>query len=445
MAIQKYNDHNSSLKQKFDHYEVDLPADDWTVFSRKLAEAQSKHRRFAWYYIPAAASVIGLLFLGVSYFVTNTEPDTRLLHIAGVTPTISHTRTIAAHRASTSTTTNGIVAQNNGQLSPQSNPGSSIPAKTIIIPATEIFPNNRNDNEAIPQNTPATCEPANNAQAKSVAVNNSTVNDFDTTGYITHPVKQYAALPDLPVDKKENNPSDKRKATGAHNLINWMAGTVQGNLGLSSGSDGNVLSDGSIGTHLLTRVTKAEALQSSSEPTTMSFSGNKTYYLPLTFGLTAGLPLNGRWELQSGFVYTLLTTTGTVSSSSSARATGRIEQHYLGIPVSLAYAFIKKSAYSVYVNGGGRVEKGISRVEKTYTYDSQDKLTGQTSYHYSIDGLQFSLDAGVGATYRLYRFINWYLEVGGAWYIPSDQPESSRTEHPVNVSIKTGVRFSFSK
>jgi hypothetical protein len=179
----------------------------------------------------------------------------------------------------------------------------------------------------------------------------------------------------------------------------------------------------------------------------ISFSGKKTHYVPLSFGLSAGIPLSKRWELQSGLVYTRLVTTGELGAqySGGSKSTGRIEQHYLGIPVSLSYSFICKPSFSVYLIGGGRIEKGISLVEKIYTYNAQNTPLEQESYHYSIKGVQLSLDAGIGASYRLYRFIHWYIETGGAWYVPSNQPESSRTEHPLNVSFKTGIKFSLSK
>lgn len=453
MDTHGYNDQYSFLKQKFDSYEVDLPADDWAVFSKKLAAAQSGRRRFAWFYIAAAASIIGILFVGLSYLVTDNQPTHQPLQASQANADAS-----AAARARQLAAIS--VAEKAPARNPVGNPGANHrPSQAAVAMKPLLATSNTTATEqAVAAGNEAKTESASpssreQAMAKTAtqvgaatATNTRPVNDFDSTGYITHPVKQYAELPVVSPDKKnEEKSADKKKPSGSHSPVNWLAGTFTGNLGLSSGAEGDVLSDGSLGTHLLTRVAKADALAASSTPSIISFSGNKTYYPPLSFGLMVGIPLRGRWELQSGLEYTLLVTTGNISSSSLAKGTGRIEENYIGIPVALSYAVLHKPSFSVYLIGGGKVEKGVSLVEKTYTYDAQDNLSNQTNYQYSISGLQFSLDAGVGASYRLYRFINWYLEAGGAWYIPGNQPESSRTEHPINVLLKTGIRFSLTK
>lgn len=454
MDIHGYNDSYSSLKQKFDNYPVDLPADDWAVFSKKLAAAQGGRRRFTWYYIAAAASIIGILFIGFSYLAKTYDHPAQQALQAYKTKTdsiaaaraqqpiaiVSASRKVDAGNAAANTNQQTSRTISNVAQSPQAIPNV---AKTTGQTATVYNKAKRETTVEISQaNIDVPSATKNTATASAPSVNN-----FDTAGYITHPVPQYAELPELSSDKQnsESTNREKDKASGSNKVVNWLAGTFQGNLGLSSGSNGDILDDGSLGSHLLTRVAKADALQASSTPSIMSFSGNKTYYPPLSFGITVGIPLHGRWELQSGLVYTLLITTGNISSSSNTKGTGRIEENYLGIPVALSYAILQRPSFSMYILGGGKIDKGVSLVEKTFTYDSNDNLLNQTYYQYSISGFQFSLDAGIGASYRLYRFINWYLEVGGAWYIPGNQPESSRTEHPINVSIKTGIRFSLSK
>ncbi|GAT61693.1 outer membrane beta-barrel protein [Paludibacter jiangxiensis] len=444
MDTHKYKENDTLIRQKFDNYEVELPSDDWAVFSQKLAEAQPKRRRFVWYYVAAAASIIGVLFVGVSYLSNGRVSTGGNLavqssnHNAGLNSAKSTIRPLVNEKEDGSQQKPLALASNPSTV----HAANSVATKTQeqAQTATVLL------SESKGQNISVAGKDADNAQQVAVVAAKPVVNDFDTAGYITHPVKQYAELPNLPVeDSKAAFTTGKKQSTGSNNLVHWLAGNFQGNLGLSSGAGTDLTSSESISSHLFSRVSQADALLASSTPTLISFSDKKTYYVPMSFGLTAGMPIGNRWELQSGIVYTLLITTGELQSSSNVKATGRIEQHYIGVPVSLAYAFIKQPSFSVYLTGGGRIEKGISLVEKIYTYNSQNIPTEQERYHYSISGVQVALEAGIGASYRLYRFISWYAEIGGAWYVPCNQPESSRTEHPLNAALKTGLRFSLIK
>ncbi|MBP1640920.1 MAG: hypothetical protein H6Q17_2503 [Bacteroidetes bacterium] len=442
MDTHKYNDNDTFYRQKFDDYEVELPSDDWDVFSLKLAEAQPKRRRFAFYYIATAASVIGVIFLGFSLLNKQDKPTKLILAKQEINrPKLQQKAFLASNVSTTTVTPQNRVATSTSKAQASNHTSTaqnSLSVKNSGIEtgttATVAASSHASQASTIPTSVPQT----------EIAQNKVVTDNFDTTGYITHPVPQYAELPALPTDKPEKN---KKQPSGSNNLVTWLAGTFQGNMGLTSGSSDNLTSDGSIGSQLFSRVSQAELLSGSSTPNLITFSGKKTYYVPLSVGISVGISLCKRWELQSGIIYTRLITTGELGAqySGGSKATGRIEQHYLGIPVSLAYSFIQKPSFAIYLIGGGRIEKGLSLVEKIYTYNTQNTPTEQERYHYSIKGVQLSLDAGVGASYRLYRFIHWYVETGGAWYIPGNQPESSRTEHPLNVSFKTGLKFSLSK
>lgn len=444
MDTHKYKENDTLIRQKFDNYEVELPSDDWAVFSQKLAEAQPKRRRFVWYYVAAAASIIGVLFVGVSYLSNDRVSTGGNLaeqssnYQAGINSTKPAVRSVTNDKEDGTLQKSLVLTSKSSSVHAAKNVKNTTqaqPQTTSVLPSQSQV-----------ENISAAGNNTGNTQQVAAASTKPAVNDFDTTGYITHPVKQYAELPNLPAEDSKNVPTTgKKQTTGSNNLVHWLAGNFQGNLGLSSGTGSDLTSSESISSHLFSRVSQADALLASSTPTLISFSDKKTYYVPMSFGLTAGMPIGNRWELQSGIVYTLLITTGELQSSSNVKATGRIEQHYIGVPVSLAYAFIKQPSFSVYLTGGGRIEKGISLVEKIYTYNSQNIPTEQERYHYSINGVQVALEAGIGASYRLYRFISWYAEIGGAWYVPCNQPESSRTEHPLNAALKTGLRFSLIK
>jgi hypothetical protein len=444
MDTHKYKENDTLIRQKFDNYEVELPSDDWAVFSQKLAEAQPKRRRFVWYYVAAAASIIGVLFVGISYLSNDRVSTGENLAVQFPNNKVGLNSAKSVGCSVTNEKEDGTHQKSLALISKSSSVQAEKSVENKTQGQTQTTSTLLSESQA--ENISVAVKTVGNVQPVAVVAVKPAVNDIDTSGYITHPVKQYAELPSLPVENSNDaSTTGKKQPSGSGNLVHWLAGNFQGNLGLSSGAGGDLTSSGSISSHLFSRVSEADALLASSTPTLISFSDKKTYYVPMSFGLTAGMPIGNRWELQSGIVYTLLITTGELQSSSNVKATGRIEQHYIGVPVSLAYAFIKQPSFSVYLTGGGRIEKGISLVEKIYTYNSQNIPTEQEHYHYAINGVQFALEAGIGASYRLYRFISWYAEIGGAWYVPSNQPESSRTEHPLNAALKTGLRFSLIK
>jgi RNA polymerase sigma-70 factor (ECF subfamily) len=99
----------------------------------------------------------------------------------------------------------------------------------------------------------------------------------------------------------------------------------------------------------------------------------------------------------------------------------------------------------VYGTAGGTVEKGVSLVEKIYSYNAQNIAMNSDYYSTTIHGFQYSLDGNIGANYKVYKSFSGYIETGIAYFIPSNQPESYRTVHPFGVTIKVGIRFTFGK
>lgn len=164
-----------------------------------------------------------------------------------------------------------------------------------------------------------------------------------------------------------------------------------------------------------------------------------SYSLPISFGFTVRKRLNDRIGVESGLIYTYLST--------RFRQTGRYNTevrsnlHYLGIPLNLIVNLWDHPRWNIYFSAGMMVEKGIQAVynQRKTSVDQMDNRTVKEG----IRGLQWSANASVGAAYRVYRDWSLYLEPRFSYYFDSDQPVSIRTDKPLGFGLNAGVRFEF--
>lgn len=79
--------------------------------------------------------------------------------------------------------------------------------------------------------------------------------------------------------------------------------------------------------------------------------------------------------------------------------------------------------------GRGMVEKCVSA-----------KLGSRS---YSEPGVQWSLLAAAGAQYRLGRMVGLYFEPEGSYYFTETRLRTVRTDSPLTLTLRLGVRLSF--
>jgi len=432
------------FRQKFDDYNVALPDDDWEMLQSKWEKNQKNRRRFIWYWI-AAASMIGILLSGLGY---------RLLR-----PTEQQLPVIAQ---------TSINKQNNQKaIATSSAPSSSTVLQKKATTASVLNQNKPSNEEAnVSKNTTDTLPSAQAEEKTSIAQNainnlsSTTTKPIDTLAiasstevYDTSSDKQsyeniptinhYETLPQPTSLTGNSQEQNKNKTKSQH--IGWLAVQVQGNNGLPNAINTSDawLQPSTLDYRLFTQVNQSTSPSANSSTQLITFIDKKTYTFPISWGLSFSIPISHRWEIQTGGMYTQLVTTGEVTSTTSSRATGRIEQNYIGIPFNIAYLFLVQPSFSIYGTAGGSVEKGFSLVEKIYSYNTQNIATETDHYTTTIHGFQYSLDGNIGGSYRVYKFIFGYIETGVAYYIPSNQPESYRTAHPFGITLKAGIRFTF--
>ena len=165
------------------------------------------------------------------------------------------------------------------------------------------------------------------------------------------------------------------------------------------------------------------------------------YLPPLSFGLTVRKNINTHWGIETGLVYTYLSSHYRWHDATPFDATQQL--HYLGIPVTgIVYLYNNnRQKWNVYVSAGVMSEKGL-RMKTVRDQHLPDRVK-TTTQNSGIDGWQWSLNGSVGVGYRLVDKINLYFEPRVGYYFAGDQPGSIRTDRPVSVGFGAGLQYSF--
>ena len=164
-----------------------------------------------------------------------------------------------------------------------------------------------------------------------------------------------------------------------------------------------------------------------------------SYNIPLSFGMTVRKKLSRNIAVETGLIYTYLSTNFT--GSGGAMVDGKLGLHYLGIPANLIIGLWSDRSWDVYVSGGVMAEKGLRSIYTQHRY-----MTGRTetvTIKTSVSGMQWSLNSSLGFSYRLYKEWSIYAEPRISYFFDNYQPISIRTEQPVTFGIGAGIRYEF--
>ncbi len=152
---------------------------------------------------------------------------------------------------------------------------------------------------------------------------------------------------------------------------------------------------------------------------------------PIRLGIKLSYPLNDRLSLQSGVGYTLLKSDVSYSSMQIGQ-----QLHYIGVPLGLRYQLWNSGRFSLYGAVGAMLEKCVknnSELPSAFT----DAALINTEKPW-----QCSLNAALGAEYRLDKAIGIYLEPGvGYFFEDGTSVEHYYTEHPLVPSLEIGLRW----
>ncbi|WP_321437604.1 outer membrane beta-barrel protein [uncultured Bacteroides sp.] len=162
---------------------------------------------------------------------------------------------------------------------------------------------------------------------------------------------------------------------------------------------------------------------------------------PVTFGLSIRKQLSGHFALESGITYTML------ESEASNKYTKLFNYkqtlQYLGIPVKLNYMILDKRYITLYLSGGGMVEKSISGKMQTEKISLGNKVD-VTSTNIDIKPLQWSVSSTLGIQFNATRQLGAFVEPGIIYYFDDGSNiETIRKETPFNINLQLGLRFTY--
>lgn len=162
--------------------------------------------------------------------------------------------------------------------------------------------------------------------------------------------------------------------------------------------------------------------------------------LPVRTGLSFAYRINDRLSIESGLLYTLLTSDLKYGSESHYIAWQQ-KLHYIGVPVNARYRVLSWRAFDLYASAGVLAEKCVSgKVERDFGLDNH--TTQSENEDVTVKPLQWSVNASAGLQFNITRAIGLYAEPGVSCYIDNGSPvETIYNERPFNFNLNVGLRF----
>lgn len=179
----------------------------------------------------------------------------------------------------------------------------------------------------------------------------------------------------------------------------------------------------------------------------------KFHNQPVSFGITVSMPLARNLSIETGLVYTYLSSrVQNTSLNSHEREIQRL--HYLGIPLNINYTVLNLNNLNLFVSVGGMVERDIYGTFRSYkervpvhtiagesgTITSRERVVTPIRQ----DNPQFSVNAGVGASYPIHNRLRLYGRIGGAYYFDARNPHRTiYSDGRIVMNLNLGIRYEF--
>jgi hypothetical protein len=161
---------------------------------------------------------------------------------------------------------------------------------------------------------------------------------------------------------------------------------------------------------------------------------------PLSIGFKVSYNFNKRFALESGIVYTELSTLSKTVEMNSQYSEFEQALYYIGIPFSAKYDFISQKKFNLYLLQSIIFEKGVQAVNRTFRYEEGKRVSTEKDYT-TISGMQLSTLSAAGVNVNLYRRLSIYGESGVQFfYLNRTQPFNIRSAKTMWPVFQTGLR-----
>ena len=160
---------------------------------------------------------------------------------------------------------------------------------------------------------------------------------------------------------------------------------------------------------------------------------------PIKVGLSVKYNIDNHWSLSSGLTYSYLRSSFDYSEG-KAFGSGVQKLHYVGLPLAASYNVVSAKKLKVYLTAGGEMQKLVSGKA---TMDGVNIPEKDKKHDVKEGGMQWSLNAAIGAEYNFVDNFGIYIEPGVSHYIDNHSSvENFYKQKPTNFSLNVGLRLS---
>lgn len=419
------------IRQKLEDYRMPVEADCWNEIELQM---KPKQRKSVWWIGGSVAAIAVIVILLLSIPKNDEPPFNPVAGINNFNATDIRISKSEKQTATVTGTTNKDILRLQAKNYPASISGKTDRGKLLAEESNTL-------NEPLPVTIADTINLAHVEEiVQEVAAENNNLAENNVN--ITDTISSAPTIQEKkPIDKTSKEPARLLIAKADNNNNKWqMSASVSS--GGGSSSNGNMykglMYDYATSANIADSFSGTKAL-SSKDLSENDFS-EMDHSLPLSFGVNVRKDINKYIGIETGLTYTYLSSKFRKKAIKSLEA--RQELHYLGIPVNVVLYLWNSSNWNIYLSAGGMVEKGLTY---KYTEDIYDKNNSTAVVHDkgSISGLQWSLNASLGASYMFYNDWSIYFEPRFSYYFDNKQPISIRTEKPSVFGLGAGLRYKF--
>jgi len=167
----------------------------------------------------------------------------------------------------------------------------------------------------------------------------------------------------------------------------------------------------------------------------VDYEERQKHYQPISFGLTANIPISSRLSITTGLVYTRLRS-DFVNIMAGTPLSKEQTLYYIGVPVNAQYKVWSYKGLSVYAAAGGQADYNIK------AHMEQEGV----NYPVSRDGWQFSVQGSVGIEYDVIPQLGIYVEPGVKRYFNNGSSvKNFFKDKPTSLNLQVGLRVNLGK
>lgn len=403
----KQNKNNNSwldeIRDEMLDFKADIPANGWERVSSALPEKKNRSNAIRWW--GAAASVMLCIGIGSGLLMLNNSNEKTVAEVAKVN-TIGNTNQQIAEQPAAEQTKKEKAAN------------SEKPRKIEVPTKIEVTTDAHHDDNLIAESTqPAdtTVLLAENYTPKVEEKSEEPVWNDDFESYNS--------------DKDEPLLAIAYGQKAKHGSGGWSFGVnIGANGDLSGGQDlYETYSDRVNVQYLLSPFPNTDRfLLFNNKPDKADKIIDSDHHMSWSAGLSVGKEILPRMSLETGLIYTLLT------SDVHSLFNGWQQQavHYLGVPLRMNYMFLGSKAFQLYAGGGAMIEHSLHATRGGKTLE--------------MNPWQGSANIAIGGQYMLTDAISVYIEPGVSWYFYTNKDVPTLcSESPVYFNLRGGLRLSY--